>query len=77
MNFRFFETLHECDVAIGATRETGPVLGSTVRAKHESTCAPKFPGTNSRVRGAPALRKFDRERDSVAAAETESRDTAL
>ena len=77
MNFRFFETLHECDVAIGATRETGTILGSARRAKHGSTCAPKYPGTNSRACGTLALREFYRERDSIAAAEAEGCYAAL
>jgi hypothetical protein len=77
MNFRLFETLHERDVAVGATRETGSILGCALRTKHGYTCAPKYPGTNSRVRGTPALREFDRERDGVAAAEAEGRDAAL
>src|ERR1700740_620231 len=77
MNFRLFETLHECDIAIGATRETDTILGCALRTKHGSTCAPKYPGTNSRVGGTPALRKFDRECYGVAAAEAEGRDAAL
>jgi hypothetical protein len=34
MNSRFFETFHECEVAIGATRETVPILGFAVRTEH-------------------------------------------
>jgi hypothetical protein len=41
MDVRFFETLHESDVAIGATRETGTILSFAVRAEHEIVCAPK------------------------------------
>ena len=34
MNLRFIETLHEYDVAIGATRETGTILRFAVRTEH-------------------------------------------
>jgi hypothetical protein len=34
MNFCVLETLHERDIAIGATRETGTILGFAVRTEH-------------------------------------------
>ncbi len=77
MNARFFETLHESDVAIGATRETGSILGFAVRAKHEFPFAPKCLWTASRAGATPALRQLDRERHGVAAAEAEGGDAAL
>src|SRR5580704_10487815 len=44
MNFGFCETLDERDAAIGATRESGPILRSTVGAEHEFLGAPRPSG---------------------------------
>ena len=77
MRFRCFETLPECGAAIAATRETTTVLRSALRARPGFTCAPKSSGTNARAERTPALREFDGDGYSVAAAEAEGCDAAL
>ena len=77
MNVRFFEMLHESDVAVGATTEARPIFSFAVGAKHGFQFAPKRLWTTSAAGAMPTLRKLDGERDGVAAAEAESRDSAL
>src|SRR5271170_835158 len=47
MNVRFFETLDESYVAVGATTETRPILSGAVRTEH------RVLGRTARLRGFP------------------------